>query len=104
MNRKPLLGRILVEIESPEEFFRLARMAGWARVLLHTKKQTLFVIDKSGYVYYVKVSGDSPWMSAKFAVVNELKEDVRPSNLPSTNAGDMNIAIIRITGISPARR
>jgi hypothetical protein len=43
-------------------------------------------------------------MSAKFAVVNELKEEVRPSNLPSTNAGDMNIAKIRITGISPARR
>jgi hypothetical protein len=28
MNRKPLLGRMFVEIESPEEFFRLARMAG----------------------------------------------------------------------------
>jgi hypothetical protein len=51
MSRKPLLGRILVEIESPEEFFRLARMTGWTRVLLHTKKQTFFVIDKSGYVY-----------------------------------------------------
>jgi hypothetical protein len=28
MSRKPLLGRILVEIESPEEFLRLARVAG----------------------------------------------------------------------------
>ncbi len=43
-------------------------------------------------------------MSDKFTIVNTLKEKVRPSNLPSTNAGDMNIAIIRITGISPARR
>jgi hypothetical protein len=51
MSRKPLFGRILVEIESPKEFFRLARMAGWPRVLLRTKKQTFFVIDKSGYAY-----------------------------------------------------
>jgi hypothetical protein len=43
-------------------------------------------------------------MSAKYAVVNTRKEKVKPSNLPSTNAGDMNIAIIRITGISPVRR
>jgi hypothetical protein len=43
-------------------------------------------------------------MSAIFAVINTLKDRVRPSNLPSTNAGDMNIAKIRITGISPARR
>jgi hypothetical protein len=43
-------------------------------------------------------------MSVKFAVVSMLKEKVRPSDLPTTNAGDMNIAIIRITGVSPARR
>jgi hypothetical protein len=51
MSRKPLLGRILVETESPEEFLRLAKVAGWTRALPHAKKQTFFVIDKSGYVY-----------------------------------------------------
>jgi hypothetical protein len=59
--------------------------------LLHTKRQTLFMMDRAGYVYYVKVSGDSPWMSAKFAIVNDLKGEVRPSDLPSTEANDVSI-------------
>jgi hypothetical protein len=29
--------------------------------------------DRAGYMYYVKLSDGSPWMSARFAVVNEFK-------------------------------
>jgi hypothetical protein len=43
-------------------------------------------------------------MSAKFAVVNEFKGEVRPSDVPSTEADEVSIAIIRLAGISPAKR
>lgn len=67
------MGRIFVELESPEKFFRLARAAGWTLIFLYPKKRMLFMTDRAGYMYYVKVSDDSPWMNAKFAIVNDLK-------------------------------
>jgi hypothetical protein len=33
----------------------------------------LFMTDRAGYMYYVKTSEGSPWMGAKFAIVNDLK-------------------------------
>jgi hypothetical protein len=43
-------------------------------------------------------------MSAKFAVVNEFKGEVRPSDVPSTEADEVSIAIIRLARVSPAKR
>jgi len=45
--------------------------------------------DRAGYMYYVKTSEGSPWMGAKFAIVNDLKGEVRPSDLPSAESADM---------------
>jgi hypothetical protein len=49
----------------------------------------LFMTDRPGYMYYVKTSEGSPWMGAKFAIVNDLKGEVRPSDLPSAESADM---------------
>jgi hypothetical protein len=43
-------------------------------------------------------------MSARFAVVNEFKGEVRPSDVPSTEADEVSIAIIRLARVSPAKR
>jgi hypothetical protein len=104
MDRKPLWGRVYIKLESPEELFRLARAAGWTLIFLYSKRRTLFMTDRAGYFYYVKLSDDSPWMSARFAVVNEFKGEVRPSVVPSTEADEVSIAIIRLARISPAKR
>jgi hypothetical protein len=104
MNRKPLWGRVLIELESPEELFRLARAAGWILIFLYSKKRRLFMTDRAGYMYYVRLSDGSPWMSARFAVVNELKGEVRPSDFPSIEADEVSIAIIKLARISPAKR
>jgi len=104
MNRKPLWAKFYIKLESPEELFRLARAAGWTLIFLYPKKRTLFMTDKAGYMYYVRLSDDSPWMSARYAVINEFKGEVRPSHMPSTEANDINIAIIRLARIFPAKR
>jgi len=104
MDRKPLWARFYIKLESPEELFRLARAAGWTLIFLYPKRRTLFMADRAGYFYYVRLSDGSPWMSARFAVVNEFKGEVRPSDVPSTEADEVSIAIIRLVGISPAKR
>jgi hypothetical protein len=104
MDHKPLWGRVYIKLESPEELFRLARAAGWTLIFLYPKRRTLFMTDRAGYLYYVRLSDGSPWMSARFAVVNEFKGEVRPSDVPSTEADEVSIAIIRLARISPAKR
>ena len=104
MDRKPLWGRVYIKLESPEELFRLARAAGWTLIFLYPKKLTLFMTDRTNSTYYVRLSDDSPWMSARFAVINEFKGEVRPSDVPSTEADEVSIAIIRLARISPAKR
>jgi hypothetical protein len=104
MDHKPLWGRVYIKLESPEELFRLARAAGWTLIFLYPKRRTLFMTDRAGYFYYVRLSDDSPWMSARFAVVNEFKGEVRPSDEPSTEADEVSIAIIRLARVSPAKR
>jgi len=104
MDRKPLWGRVLIKLESPEELFRLARAAGWTLIFLYPKKRTLFMTDRANSTYYVRLSDGSPWMSARFAIVNELKGEVRPSDFPSTEADEVSIAIIRLARIFPAKR
>jgi hypothetical protein len=104
MGRKTLWGRIFIKLESPEELFRLARAAGWTLIFLYPKKRMLFMTDRAGYTYYVKLSDGSPWMTARFAVVNEFKGEVRPTDVPSTEADEVSIAIIRLARISPAKR
>jgi hypothetical protein len=64
----------------------------------------LFTTYRAGYFYYVKLSDGSPWMSARFAVVNEFKGEVRPSDVPSTEVDEVSITIIRLARISPAKR
>jgi hypothetical protein len=73
-------------------------------IFLYPKRRTLFMTDRAGYFYYVRLSDGSPWMSARFAVVNEFKGEVRPSDVPSTEVDEVSIAIIRLAGISPAKR
>jgi hypothetical protein len=104
MSRKPILGKSLIELESPEELFRIAGAADWPAVLLHAKRRMLFAMVGTGYVYYAKITDDSPWMSAKFAIVNELKGYVRPSDAPSTEADEASIAIVRVSRIFSAKR
>jgi hypothetical protein len=104
MDRKPLWGRVYIKLESPEELFRLARAAGWTLIFLYPKRRTLFMTDRANSTYYVRLSDDSPWMSTRFAIVNELKGEVRPSDFPSTEADEVSIAIIRFARISQARR
>jgi len=98
------VGQGLIELESPEELFRLARAAGWTLIFLYPKRRRLFMSGRAGYIYYVRLSDGSPWMSARFAVVNEFKGEVRPSDVPSTEADEVSIAIIRLARISPAKR
>ena len=98
------MGQGLIELESPEELFRLARAAGWTLIFLYPKRRRLFMSGRAGYIYYVRLSDGSPWMSARFAVVNEFKGEVRPSDVPSTEADEVSIAIIRLARVSPAKR
>jgi hypothetical protein len=98
------VGRAFFEFESPEGLFRIAGAADWSAVLLHAKKRMLFAMVGTCYVYYAKVTDDSPWMSAGFAVVNELKGYVRPSDFPSTEADEASIPIVRVSRIFSAKR
>jgi hypothetical protein len=104
MDHKPLWARFYIKLKSPEELFRPARAAGWTLIFLYPKRRTLFMTDRAGYFYYVRLSDGSPWMSARFAVVNEFKGEVRPSDVPSTEANDVSIAIIRFARISQTKR
>jgi hypothetical protein len=60
MSRRPFVGRTFFEFESPEELFRLARAAGWTLIFLYPKRRTLFMTDRAGYLYYVRLSDGSP--------------------------------------------
>jgi hypothetical protein len=104
MSDRPSKGRTFFEFESPEELFRIAAAAHWPAVLLNARKRMLFAVVGFGYVYYAKITDDSPWMSARFAIVNELKGYVRPSDAPSAEADEASIAIVRVSRIFSAKR
>jgi hypothetical protein len=104
MSDRSSKGRTFFEFESPEELFRIAAAARWPAVLLNARKRTLFAIVGFGHVYYAKITDDSPWMSARFATVNELKGYVKPSDLSSTEADEVSIAIVRVSRIFLAKR
>jgi hypothetical protein len=104
MSDMPSKGRTFFEFESPEELFRIAAAAHWPAVLLNAKKLMLFAVVGFGHVYYAKITDDSPWMSTRFAIVNELKGYVRPSDVPSTETGEASIAIVRVSRIFSAKR
>jgi hypothetical protein len=104
MSDRSSKGRTFFEFESPEELFRIAAAADWPAVLLNARKRMLFAMVGFGYVYYAKITDDSPWMSARFAIVNELKGYVRPSDAPSTEADEASIAIVRVSRVFSAKR
>ncbi|MEM2692496.1 MAG: hypothetical protein QXW56_03290 [Nitrososphaerota archaeon] len=92
--------RLMIELESAEELLRLAALVNTPFVMLDTRSSVLFLPDRGWEpAVFARLDSGSPWSGARCAVVNLLRGTIRPSEEPSTEAGEFTVSIVRARGI-----